>query len=106
MYESDEPCIRTTYRIGYWAGTLMNVAAIIWALVAGFLCYGSSWTPWAIMALAIAQLIVQQYGDWAMNRDRYNHTYAFLVMQFFSLVILVTLGASAIIDIPKVSHAT
>jgi len=37
-----------------------------------------------------------------MNRDRYNHTYAFIVMQFFSLVIMVALAASAIIDVPKV----
>jgi len=59
MYESDEPCIRTAYRIGYWTGTVFAFVTFVWGLAAGILTYGSSWTPWAIMSLALVQLVVQ-----------------------------------------------
>jgi len=103
MYEVGEPCLRTTYRIAHWSSVILNLALILWAVAAGILSYGASWTPWAIMVIVLCQLIVANvYGDWAMNRDKYNHTYAFLVMQYFSIVILLAFAATAIIDVPKV----
>lgn len=99
----DEPYERTAYRVFHWLAIVSSAVLLIWGLAAGVLTYGASWTPWALVVMAIVHLLaVSLYGDWALNRQYTSQVYVYWVILYFLEISFCLLGGLALVRIGQV----